>query len=773
MKRMYLAIALLVAFVFFAMPAFGQAQKIEKILLKGNDRLTQDAFLALTSVRVGDVYDEAKIRAEYDKIWKTGLFEDLTVDTEDTPTGKTLIFTIKEKPIIASVEFTGSKKLTSTSMLDKLKENNADLKTGAVLDYNKVKRTEAALRFMASEKGFPDAEIRSKVQAMGRSQVAVTFTVNEGPKSRIDKVNFTGNKAFSSRRLRWVLKKTRSHWMGSWATQHDIYSEGRFYEDVKAVRELYESQGYLDVDIGEPNVESKTDSKGKKKWLTLTIPIDEGVSYKLGGVSFQGNSLFPNEELEKIFTMRKGKILDKVLLGLLMKGIESKYGQKGYIYATATPIFNKDKEKKVADLTVSISEDKKYLVNRIEFQGNLQTRDHVLRREMQIQEQEVFDYVRYQRGLYRLKQISIFEIKDDPVITKIPDTNMVDIDIKGTESSKNEVIFGGGYGGVNGFFIQGAFRTYNFLGLGTTLSVNLDLGNVQSLYSITYSDPWLLGHRIGASGSIYDNKLKYLQFDQKARGGSFSVTFPIGDFAGWQVGYRFEKSKVSNFDEAYQVSPQYLSYLNSSTTSAIFGSIFYNSVNNPFRPVQGMSLNLSSVFAGGALGGDNNFIKPTFEGSYFLPTFPKQNLAFRVNIGYIKAYGGKDIPLWERYFLGGEDSLRGFGVRSVYPLTKDDRYFIDPETGTIQGGDRTFLANIEYVYHVVQQVDLALFCDIGNTYHERQKWEFSNYRADAGIELRFFVPMFNVPLRLIYATNLKPKPNDDFSRFQFTIGLTF
>lgn len=762
--------ALLLAMAF---GVWAQSTRIEKIVLKGSDRLTQDGFLALTSLRAGDTYDEARVKSEYAKIWKTGLFEDLTVDSEPGEAGVVLTFTVKEKPIIGSVEFKGSKKLTSSTVLDKLKENNADVKTGSVLDYNKVKKTEAALGFMASEKGFPDAQIRSKVQNMGRSQVALTFEIEEGPKSSIDKVKFTGNKAFSTTRLRYTMKKTRSHWMGSWATQHDVYAEGRFFEDVKELRQLYESKGYLDVEIGEPVVDARVSGSGKRKWLNLTIPIEEGISYTLGEVDFEGNTLFPKEELGKIFSQRKGKVLDKTLLGFQMKAIESKYGQQGYIYATATPIFNKNKDTRTADVTVSITEEKKYFVNRIDFSGNTQTRDYVLRREMQIYEQEVFDYARYQRGLYRLKQGGIFEIKDDPVITKVPETDKVNVEVKGTEASKNEFLFGGGYGGVNGFFIQGSFRTYNFLGMGTTLALNADVGNVQTIYSVSYTDPWLFGRRIGATTNIFDNKVKYLQFDQKSRGGSFAVTFPLGDFAGWQVGYRFERSKATDFSNSFYMPTVYLDYLNSSSTSAVFGGIMYNSVNNPFRPVNGLSANLSVTYAGTFLGGDNYFVKPSFDATYYLPTWPKQNLAFRVSTAYIKPMQGREIPIWERFFLGGEDTLRGFGVRSVYPLTKDGRFFVDPDTRTIEGGDRTFLANIEYVFHIIQQVDLALFIDVGNTYHERQRLDLSNYRGDAGLEMRFFVPMFNVPLRLIYATNLNSRPHDDFSNFQFSIGLTF
>jgi outer membrane protein insertion porin family len=746
---------------------------IEKIILEGNDRLTQDAFLAMTTLRVGQVYDEALVKAQFQKIWSSGLLEDLAIDVQPGERGgKVVLFRIKERPIVSSVEFTGSKSLTGTTILDKLKENNADLKTGTILDYQKVKKTEAALKFMAAEKGFPDAEVSSKVQTMGRSQVALTFTITEGPKARIEKVRFSGVSVFSQRRLKWTLKKTRSHWWLSWATRHDVYSEGRYYEDVKLVRELYETEGYLDVDVGDPIVESRFNEKRSRKWLTLTIPVVEGAAYKLGEVKFEGNKVFTDQELRKLVFLKPGRKLDKVGLGHVLKSIEAKYGEKGYIYATATPVFDKHEAQGVADVTLSITEDQIYYLNRIEFAGNLDTRDHVLRREMQVYEQEVFDYVRYQRGLYRLKQTALFEIKEDPVVTKVPNTNTVDVTVKGEEASKNELLFGGGYGGVNGFYISGAFRTYNFLGLGTTLSLNADIGEVQKLYSINYSDPWLFGKRIGGAFQLYNSKLTYLQFDQESTGGSASVTFPLGLFAGWSVGYRRERSKVTNFDTSL-VDPDYISFYNNSTTSAVFTSLYFNTVNNPFRPMTGMSLNLSTVVAGSFLGGENYFVKPSFEGSLFVPTFRKQNLAFRVSVAYVRRYSGHEIPIWERFFLGGEDTLRGFGVRSVYPLTEENRYFVDPGTGTIQGGDRVYLTNAEYVFHITEQVDIALFADVGNTFHERQKWEFSNYRADAGVEFRFFLPTFNVPLRLIYATNLKSKPGDDFSNFQLSIGLTF
>jgi len=761
-----------------AVSAWAQAVKIEKILLEGSDRLTQEAFLALTSLRPGDDYSPARVAEEYRKIWGSGLFEDVTVEARDGESGgKVLVFKVKERPVVASVEYTGSKKLTQSTLLDKLKENDADVKSGSVLDYSRIKKTESALRYIGAEKGFPDASVTSEVKPIGRSQVAVVFHITEGPKARIDKVKFLGNKAFSTTRLRWTLKKTRSHWFGSWATRHDIYSEGRYYEDVKLLRELYESRGYLDVDIADPIVDSRVDTRKNRKWLTLTIPISEGTAYTMGEVSVEGNKLFPTADLMKGFKFKKGQPLDKTAFGYVLKAIEGRYGEKGYIYATATPIYDKDPATRVANITISVSEDQQYFVNRIEFSGNLTTRDYVLRREMLVAEQQILNYRRYQRGLYKLKQTGLFEIKDDPVVSKVPNTNTVDVAVRGTEASKNELLFGGGYGGVNGFFIQGSFRTYNFMGRGVTLSGNVELGKYQKLYSINYTDPWFFGKRVGFMTSIYNNSLSYLQFDQRARGASAAVSFPIGSFGSYQVGYRYERSHMSNLSTtptySYSIDPYYQNFYTDSTTSAVTTGVYFNTVNNPFRPTRGLSLSLSALVAGGPLGGGNDFYKPAFEGSYYHPTFKKQNVAFRVNSAYVSGYNGKRPPPWERFFLGGENSLRGFGVRSVYPITQEGRVFLDPYTGTIEGGNRFLLVNAEYIFHVAEQLDVAAFVDAGNTYHERQRWEISNYRANAGVELRIFVPMFNVPLRLIYARNLQPKPGDDFQTFQFTLGLTF
>lgn len=762
-------------------PAAQGPVKIEKIVLDGNDRLTQDAFLALTSLRPGEVFSAERLRQEYNKIWASGLLEDLSVEVTDGKEGKVVTFHIKERPIISSVEYTGSKSLTASTNLDKLKENNADIKTGTVLDYTKIKRTEAALRFMAAEKGFGDALVTTKVQSMGRSAVAITFNIQEGPKTRIEKVLFLNQKVYGQMKLRWTMKKTRQHWFLSWATRHDIYSEGRYFEDIKAVRELFESNGYLDLDIGDPIVDSHYDKDRTHKWLTLSIPIEPGVSYKLGTVTFEGNHVFTDAELRKPFLLKPGKVLDKVALGYVIKRIEGMYGAKGYIYATATPIFDKDAKTGVCNISISITEDQIYYVNHIDFLGNSQTRDYVLRRNMLVYEQEVFNYSQYQTGLYQLKQTGIFEIKEDPEVTKVPNTNTVNVTVKGNEANKNELLFGGGYGGVNGFFVSGSFRTYNFMGMGTTFSVNADVGKYQKLFAINYSDPWLFGHRVGGSISLFNRKMVYLQFDQKSLGGNLAVTFPIGNFAYWQVGLSHDQSQITNLQGYAAINPNYVSALNNTTTAAVTAGIGFNTVNNPFRPTNGMSASLNMFFAGNWLGGQNQYYKPTGQFSIFLPTFRRQNLAFRLQGGYLAAYNGQEIPIWERYFLGGEDSLRGFAVRSVYPEVevtskKGDkyyRYFIDPSTGTIEGGNRYYLLNAEYVFHVVEQVDVAAFLDIGNTFNERQKVQLSNYRADAGIEVRFFIPTFNVPLRLIWANNLHARPQDDFSNFQFSIGLTF
>jgi len=756
-----------------SVPGLCQQKTVSKIVLEGADRITQEAFLALTGLRPGQAYDEDYVRKEFKRIWDSGLFEDLSVDEEDTPEGVVITFTVKERPIISSVEYKGSKRLTQSTVLDKLKENKADVKTGTILDFGVIKKAEAALRYMAAEKGFPEAVVTSEIKNLGKSQVSVIFHLEDGPKARIKAVKFLGAKAFSQRKLRYTFKKTRPTGWFSWATRHDIYSESRYQEDERLLRDLYESQGYLDVEIGDPIVDSKITDKGKKKEIEITIPIKEGLSYKLGKVSLKGNTVISDKDLLKGLKFVEGTTFNKPAFDSVLKVFEKKYGEKGYIYANATPVYDKNPESRVADVTVSITEDEQYFVNRIEFFGNMTTRDYVLRREMQVYEQELFNYKRYERGLYRVKMSGIFEIKEDPLITKVADSNKVDIKITGAEANKNELLFGGGYGGVNGFFITGQFRTYNFLGRGTTLSFNADFGKVQKLYSINYSDPWFFGKRIGFTTSVFNSKLSYLQFDQVSTGGSAAVTWPIGDFAGFQVGYRAEQSKVKNIESYITTNNYYGLYTRDSLTSAVFTSLFWNSVNNPFRPSRGWSAYLTNTVAGGPFGGDNYYIKPNFEGSLFLPMAKKQNAAFRMQVGYITPFNGHEIPLWERFFLGGEDSLRGFGVRSVYPLTKDERYFVDPDTGTIEGGNRFLLANVEYVFHITEQIDVAFFTDIGNTYHERQKWEVTNYRANAGVEVRFFIPMFNVPLRLIWANNLKPKPGDDFSGFQFTIGLTF
>lgn len=770
-----LSFLIVLTFIFlFCFSIFAEEKTISKISIEGADRMTQDAFLALTSLRPGQTYDEGYIQKEFKRIWDSGIFEDLSVEENETPEGVEVLFKIKEKPLVSSVEYKGSKKLTSTSIIDKLKENKADVKTGTVLNFDTVKKAESALRFMAAEKGFPDATVTSEIQNLGKSQVAVIFHIEEGPKARIKKVNFMGVKAFSERKLRNTLKKTREHWFLSWITRHDIYSESRYQEDEKILRELYESEGYLDVEIQDPIIESELAKKGKKKDIKLTIPIKEGISYNLGDVSVEGNKVIDEKELMKGFKFEKGKTFNKVAFDSVLKAMEKKYGEKGYIYATATPIYDRHPDTKILDVSISITENEKYFVNRIEFYGNSSTRDYVLRREMQIYEQELFNYKKYERGLYRLKMTGLFDIKEDPVIVKVPNENKVDVKVTGTEANKNELLFGGGYGGINGFFLTGQFRTYNFLGKGTTLSLNADFGKVQKLYSINYSDPWFFGNRTGFSASIYDQKLSYLQFDQLAKGGTVALTFPWGDFAGYQFGYKFEKAKVKNVESyIYANQDVYGLYNRDTTTSMFFATLFWNSVNNPFRPSRGWSSYLTMNVAGGPFGGDNYFLEPTYQGSLFLPTFKKQNFAFQLKAGYITPFDGRELPLWERFFLGGEDSLRGFGIRSVYPLTKDDRYFVDVQSGTIEGGNRYYLSNIEYVFHITEQMDVAFFGDIGNTYHERQKWDLSNYRADAGVEVRFFIPMFNVPLRLIWATNLKEKPGDDFSHFQFTIGLTF
>jgi outer membrane protein insertion porin family len=770
-----------------------EGEIIEDIVVDGNRALSDEAFLRLLHLSPGDPFDVQVVRQEFQKLWQRGLFDDLSVESRDGTQGTILIFHIKERPRLNSVEYEKNKGASETQIDEALTERNIELRVGGPVDYKSIQDTEEVIRGLLGSKGFLDPEVEAELNTVDPGLMSLHFKIKSGSKTRIKRIRFEDNAVFSDGKLRSTLKLTsRTHWWKFWGRKKTLYHPQKLNEDLRNVDNLYQNHGFLDVRVKTPVVEfregKKTKKPGKqKRWVDITIPVREGDPYSVGEITVEGNQVFTDDEILRRFPLKPGQTFDRSRFEAGAHLVELDYGERGYFYVSTNRLIGR-KDGNVADVTIKIDEDKKYFIDTIEFVGNTTTRDKVLRRELGVAEEELFNLKRFRLGLRKVAQLGYFQLTREPLITPVPGENRVKILVEGQEQSRNEIQVGGGYSGLDGAFFAGSFSTRNFLGYGQTLSTQIQVGGRASTFAISFQDPWFLGRPWIFGASIFRRDTNFITFEQKSRGGSVSWGRRLGNFSNFSITYLVQDIL---FDQAGSANDTL------SRTSALRPVYILDTRNNFFRPTSGFQLVFSLEYAGGPLGGDNFFWKPILEATTYLPSFGRTYFAFHGEIGYVDDFDGRSVPTFERFFLGGERSLRMFPSRSVSP--RDDgtppvprgrggrrvRQFVNPldppghivdplDPILFVGGKKYLLFNIEYAIPTNETVELVLFYDAGNAFKNNQGYDLSDLRQDAGIELRFYLPIFGAPLRLIYGWVLDPGPfQDRGADFIFSVGTTF
>jgi outer membrane protein insertion porin family len=549
-------------------------------------------------------------------------------------------------------------------------------------------------------------------------------------------------------------------------------------------------------------------SQKVKRWAYLTVPVVEGEQYVMGEMNIIGNEVFPEELLRALIPLNEGAIFQNNVLEAAVEGIRRMYEDRGHLYATVVRRIERREGENIADVELFIEEDEPYYVARIEFRGNSKTHDRVLRREMLISEGDLFNRTMLNISKMKVNQLGYFQVPEEPVIEPIEDEKRVNITFAGEEQGRNEIQVGGGYSGYEGAFFNGVYSTRNFLGRGQILSAALQVGGRSERYQLSVQEPWFLNRPWRLGFSIYSRELDYgYTLTSSSTGAGVVIGKRIKRFANLDFSYNWENVSSQSIlvgvpdtetDDLTTVSDS----LNISSVTPIF---FYSTINNPYRPTRGKSLRISTQVAGGPLGGDVSFIKPIVAFTGYRRAFGKTYLAVHAragivrewkDTGYISRSSIESIPRYHRFWLGG-DTLgpRVFETRTITPwryvVLDDDNNIVDvlgdPRLGPADdyvgsggvpipievGGDRFYLLQAEFAWPLNEQAEIALFADVGDSLFEDQPWGFDNARIAAGIELRFHLPIFPVPLRLIYGAPIRELEGDRTSSFTFSIGKSF
>ena len=849
---------------------------VEKIEIQGLRRMTRVAFLHALDIEEGDLYERQKLSRRFKALWKLGLFEDITFETEVGAEGGTvLVIKIKERPVLTSVTYEENKVVSRTAIEDRLKERERELKLGKPIDMGAVFFAESAIRDLLSEQGFLNATVEARVRPVTETSRAVHIEINPGGKTRIRKIEFIGNERFSDRRLRSILELTRQRrWYWPWSSKN-LYHQVKWDQDIGGVRDLYQNLGHLDVEIRPPVVEviesghkgarprdagetgdddgpkdlepavaqqlepfipepppddlspkqlrrwedqqqkkqEKLEKKARKlerkekaakekRWVHLTVPIKEGPQYTLGEVTIEGNEVFTERQLRPMIPLRTGNILNNGIIEFGVDRIGRLYANKGHLYANAVRRINRREGETVADVEVIIDEDRPYTISRIDFVGNSNTHDAVLRREMLLDEGDLFRRDDLDISKIKVNQLGYW-LPDEPIVEPVTDVDQVRIVIPGVENSRNEIQVGGGFSEFDGAFFSGVYSTRNFLGRGQILAASITVGGRSNRYQISFTEPYFLNRPYTLGFSLFRRDTDFGSSLKNTSNG-FGVVLGkrLGRFTRMNIGYNFESVN----SETVLVTTDTPTIVEQTfKISSIVPVLTYSTINNPYRPTAGRAFTFSVQIAGGPLGGDTALLKPVARFTAYKRLNRRLNTAFHLQLGWVGDWaGGSDaqssliggVPRFQRYWLGGDtQGPRVFETRSITPLRYvvlgDDNNIAqvlgDPRlipvedllTGggqpvTVEaGGNRFWLSQNELIVPINEQAEIAFFLDAGDSLFETQSIGLDTIRASAGIELRFHLPIFPVPLRLIYGVPLRELEGDRSSNFTFSIGRSF
>jgi len=791
MKRRGWALGIVLA-LFSASASWAQTDVISEINVTGNRRIPSETVKARIFTHSGDIYDPAALERDFNALWNTGYFEDIRFTREQTPKGWRLIIQVKEKPTIREINYVGLSSVSTSDVLDRFKEAKVGLSVESQYDPTKLKKAEVAIKGLLAEHGRQFSTIRTEIRQIPPAAVGITFVIKEGPKVKVGKIRFEGNKNVNTRVLRYAMKNLRPI-----GIPHSIFLENIFArtydatkldEDTERVRNEYQNRGYFKVIVNEPKTQiHDTGHKGTHipllqsgpgKAVDITMPIEEGDRYTLGSITFKNNKAVSNvKALRNLFPIKDGDIFSKDKVAKGLENLRKAYGEQGYINFTSVPETRFDDDKKLIFLDIDVDEGKQFYVRRIEFQGNTTTRDKVIRREIALEEGNIYNSRLWELSLLRLNQLGYFDqLKpDDPNVTdrKLDEKDgLVDLTLKVKEKGKNSIGLNGGVSGLEGAFVGINYSTNNFLGLGETLQVQASIGNLARSVRFGFTQPYLFDRPLQFGFNVYLNKVSYNQarqlsifggqnlnlpntvlqnlqnYTQSSVGFTSSLSYPLRrSFKRVGITYSFDRSSLLALSSASKNLFEFLAFrgisgpnaLEGIITSKIFPNFSFNTIDNPISPHHGHQFTLGAELAG--IGGTVRSIRPIVQYKKFIPVQNRRNaLGFNVQGSFITGYAGLVAPPFQRSYMGGENDPRGFDIRSVSPvaflpsvgsivLTNPDGTPVlknaqNPLLGnltipipvdqiTFPGGDLSVVTNFEYRITIYGPVALAPFMDAG------------------------------------------------------------
>jgi outer membrane protein insertion porin family len=751
MNRKILKNSFLCLFILLFMVMSVSAEELPNVTaveVKGLKRIEEGAVKSKLLQKIGQPLSQEKTTEDIKLIYKMGYFDDVNVSLQPFEGGIKVIYTVKEKPTIIKVDFQGNEEYKN----DTLKEKVA-LTAGAISDITLINENALKLKSFYEDEGYYLAKIVPVVNKTDEGEVVVTYQITEGDKVKIKEIKIENNAAISAGKIKKAMR-TQERDLLSFILGTGYYKKAEMQQSIDLVKDLYHENGYLSVVIGEPKIQLIEN----QKWMRITIAVSEGDQYKVSSVSITGNKVYKTDELAKLVKMKEGQVFNKTLLKSDIEAITDKYMNTGYAVVSVNPDIPLDKQKKLAKVVLKISEGDKYKMGKIDISGNTKTKDKVIRREVRVDEGATFNNTAIKRSSERLKNLNFFETVD--MIPKPrPNEKVVDLDVKVKEKQTGAFTIGGGWGS-DGPIAMAEISQSNLMGTGQYVSVSGQIGTKVRDAAIKYRDPWFLDKELTFSSMIYKNIKYYPLFKRDALGFEVSLGKRFWEYYSIAVGYNLENAKMYDIDD--KASTIIKQQTGVRLTSAITTTFARDTRNNILDPTKGSRHSVTFTFAG--VGGDNKFIRTVGDTSWYFPVMWESTIHLRGRAGVIKGIFGEAVPYYERFYLGGIDTLRGFALGIPGPRER--------KSGQPIGGTSELIFNAEFIFPIYKELKIkgVAFYDAGDAYRAYYKFG-TDIRQSAGGGVRWLSPFG--PIRIEYGVNMFPRRDEGFGRVELGFGSAF
>ena len=715
---------------------------IKDVTIKGNSRISPDAIRFRVKTAKGDILHKNAIKKDIEEIYSMGYFEKCDATFEDNA----VVFMVKEYPMIIKIEVKGNSELKEKEILDGI-----GLKKFDILNTRLLKTSIDRIKGLYRERGYYQVDVKSETSAT-EGGINLTFDITENKQLYIEKISFDGNEHLSSRQIRGIME-TSTRWPLGIFSHEGTYQDSVLDIDLLRIEQFYGDYGYMQTRVGRPKIDIREDDG-----IYITIPIYEGPVFTIGAIDVSGDLIVPKEELLAMIKLAPGDVMSKSKIQENIERLRNLYMDKGYAYVQIKTVTIDEAENKIG-LTFHITQGKPVTIDTIRIKGNTKTRDKVIRRELELEEGKLFSSAAIKESKDNLNRLGYFKSTDIDPIPINEERMSLNVDVE--ETTTGSFSFGMAYSTQDGPMGTMALSELNLFGKGLKSKASLEYGPKTKNYTLDFEEPWLLDHPVSLGALLYKTNKEYLYYTKDSRGGNLRISYPLFEKVRHYIVYSLDDTaKLTDIDSSYLPSLTE-DEIAGGITSSITNSLYRNTTNDYFRPTEGSDMGVSLQYAG--LGGTYHFTRVTASAAKFFPIWTdKLALMLKVRWGTVNPARGDELPEYERFTLGGLNSIRGFKYGQVGPRDSLDN---------VLGGRRMVVMNIEATFPLGPIPGLygVIFHDQGNGYEHRI--DLTNLKKSYGAGIRWVTPMG--PIRIEYAKVINPELDESPSRWDFTVGAFF